>query len=33
MGDHVSGQARGKVGGQVHLGTRLTDLPYFSTFI
>jgi hypothetical protein len=29
MGDHVSGRVRGKVCGQVHLGTRLTDLPYF----
>jgi hypothetical protein len=30
MGDHVSGHMRGKVCGQVHSGTRLTDLPYFS---
>jgi hypothetical protein len=30
MGDHVSGRVRGKVSGQVHSGTRLTDLPYFS---
>jgi hypothetical protein len=30
MGDHVSGRVRGKVCGQVHSGTRLTDLPYFS---
>jgi hypothetical protein len=30
MGDHVSGRVRGKVYGQVHSGTRLTDLPYFS---
>jgi hypothetical protein len=29
MGDHVSGCVRGKVYGQVHSGTRLTDLPYF----
>jgi hypothetical protein len=30
MGDHVSGRVRGYVCGQVHSGTRLTDLPYFS---
>jgi hypothetical protein len=30
MGDHVSGRVRGKVCGQVHSGTSLTDLPYFS---
>jgi hypothetical protein len=30
MGDHVSGRVRGYVHCQVHLGTRLTDLPYFS---
>jgi hypothetical protein len=30
MGDHVSGCVRGKVCGQVHSGTRLTNLPYFS---
>jgi hypothetical protein len=30
MGDHVSGLVRGKVYCQVHSGTRLTDLPYFS---
>jgi hypothetical protein len=30
MGDHVSGRVRGKVYCQVHSGTRLTDLPYFS---
>jgi hypothetical protein len=30
MGDHVSGRVRGKVCCQVHSGTRLTDLPYFS---
>jgi hypothetical protein len=29
MGDHVSGCVRSKVCGQVHSGTRLTDLPYF----
>jgi hypothetical protein len=29
MGDHV-GRVRGKVCCQVHSGTRLTDLPYFS---
>jgi hypothetical protein len=30
MGYHVSGHVRGKVCCQVHSGTRLTDLPYFS---
>jgi hypothetical protein len=30
MGDHVSGRVRGKVCCQVHSGTRLTDLSYFS---
>jgi hypothetical protein len=30
MGDHVSRRVRGKVCCQVHSGTRLTDLPYFS---
>jgi hypothetical protein len=30
MGDHVSGRVMGKVCCQVHSGTRLTDLPYFS---
>jgi hypothetical protein len=30
MGDHVSSRVRDKVCRQVHLGTRLTDLPYFS---
>jgi hypothetical protein len=30
MGDHVLGCMRGKVCCQVHSGTRLTDLPYFS---
>jgi hypothetical protein len=33
MGDHLSGRVRGKVCGQVHSGTRLTDLPYFSAFV
>ena len=33
MGDHVSGRVRGKVYGQVHSGTRLTDLPYFSAYV
>jgi hypothetical protein len=36
MGDHVSGRVRGKVCGQVHSGTRLTDYHIsrhvFSTF-
>jgi hypothetical protein len=31
MRDHISGRVRGKVCGQVHSGTRLTNLPYFST--
>jgi hypothetical protein len=30
MRDHISGRVRGKVCGQVHSSTRLTDLPYFS---
>jgi hypothetical protein len=30
MGDHVSGRVRDRVCGQVHSGTRLTDLSYFS---
>jgi hypothetical protein len=30
MGDHVSGRVRRAIYGQVHSGTRLTDLPYFS---
>jgi hypothetical protein len=30
MGDHVSGRVRGYVHCKVHLGTRLTDLPYLS---
>jgi hypothetical protein len=33
MGDHVSGRVRGKVCCQVHSGTRLTDLPYFSAYV
>jgi hypothetical protein len=33
MGDHVSGRVRGKVCGQVHSGTRFTDLPYFSAYV
>jgi hypothetical protein len=33
MGDHVSGRVRGYVCGQVHSGTRLTDLPYFSVCV
>jgi hypothetical protein len=33
MGDHVSGRVRGKVCGQVHSGTRLTDCPYFSVCV
>jgi hypothetical protein len=33
MGGHVSGRVRGKVCGQVHSGTRLTDLPYFSVCV
>jgi hypothetical protein len=33
MGDHVLGRVRGKVYGQVHSGTRLTDLPYFSVCV
>jgi hypothetical protein len=33
MGDYVSGRVRGKVCCQVHSGTRLTDLPYFSTCV
>jgi hypothetical protein len=31
MGDHVSGRVRGYAHCQVHSGTRLTDLPYFSS--
>jgi hypothetical protein len=30
MRDHVSGHVRREICGQVHSGTRLTDLPYFS---
>jgi hypothetical protein len=30
MGDHVSSCVRRAICYQVHLGTRLTDLPYFS---
>jgi hypothetical protein len=30
MGDHDSGRVRGYVHCQVHSGTRLIDLPYFS---
>jgi hypothetical protein len=30
IGDHISSRVRGKVCCQVHSGTRLTDLPYFS---
>jgi hypothetical protein len=33
MGDHVSGHVRSKVCCQVQLGTRLTDLPYFSAYV
>jgi hypothetical protein len=33
MGNHVSGCVRGKVCCQVHSGTRLTDLPYFSAYV
>src|SRR5688572_17405257 len=33
MGDHVSGSVRGKVCYQVHSGTRLTDLAYFSAYV
>jgi hypothetical protein len=33
MGDHVSGCVRGIVCEQVHSGTWLTDLPYFSACI
>ena len=33
MGDLVSGRVRGYVCGQVHSGTRLTDLPYFSVCV
>jgi hypothetical protein len=33
MGDHVSGRVRRVIRGQVHSGTRLTDLPYFSACV
>jgi hypothetical protein len=33
MGDHVSGHVRRAICGQVHSGTRLTDLPYFSACV
>jgi hypothetical protein len=33
MGDHVSGRVRRAIYGQVHSGTRLTDLPYFSAYV
>ena len=33
MGDHVSGRMRRAICGQVHSGTRLTDLPYFSACV
>jgi hypothetical protein len=33
MGYHVSGRVRDKVCGQVHSGTRLTNLPYFSACV
>jgi hypothetical protein len=33
MGDHVLGRVRGYVHCQVHSGTRLTDLPYFSAYV
>ena len=33
MGDHALGHVRGYVCGQVHSGTRLTDLPYFSACV
>jgi hypothetical protein len=33
MGDHVSGRVRGYVHCQVHSGTRLTNLPYFSACV
>jgi hypothetical protein len=33
MGDHVSSRVRGKVCGQVHSGTRLTELLYFSVCV
>jgi hypothetical protein len=33
MGDHVSGRMRRAICCQVHSGTRLTDLPYFSACV
>jgi hypothetical protein len=33
MGDYVSGHVRRTIYGQVHSGTRLIDLPYFSTCV
>jgi hypothetical protein len=33
IGDHVSGRVRRAICGQVHSGTRLTDLPYFSVYV
>jgi hypothetical protein len=33
MGDNVSGCMRRSIRGQVHSGTRLTDLPYFSACV
>jgi hypothetical protein len=33
MGDHVSCHVRRAICGQVHSGTRLTDLPYFSACV
>jgi hypothetical protein len=33
LGDHISGRVRSKVCCQVQLGTRLTDLPYFSVYV
>ena len=33
MGDHVSGRVRRAICGQVHSGTRLTDLTYFSVCV
>jgi hypothetical protein len=33
MGDLVSGRVRRAICGQVHSGTRLTDLPYFSVYV
>jgi hypothetical protein len=33
MGDHVSGRVRRAICEQVHSGTRLTDLPYFSACV